>query len=773
MANSKDIIPPERPITYFVGRLTELEKIEALLTYGKTTSIVAIQGMGGIGKTALALQFANKLQRHYVGGLLWTRLGQHPDIQSILNRWGEAVGRSMADFKGLSICLETMRKILVQRGNILVVLDDVWDYESAALLIQQALPVNAAILLTTRDAHLVKRLGCQLLQIDVLTENDSLMLFSELLGPLGRHETAARQVARLVGYLPLALRILAGVADQPGDLADIALKLENRSILDVLALEPGELRDENVEASLKLSYDGLDLHMQQRFRALGIFAPAPFSSGAVAEVWGNIETAAIEQVPDILQYLARKGLLTRGERNMWSQHGLLRAYAKALLERAGEADAVRSRHAMHYGLLAKSCDWQATEAEFEQVRWGWEYIKQRGSAVYDYFDAVKPFLERRQWNEYLNWALDGLNWARQVKDYKAEGDLLNSLGLTFWKEARYADGMAVLQECLSLLREHEDQRAEAHCLNRIGLIHREQGQWDDALNCFERSLALQQYIKNKLGEGYVLNNIGLTLFHQFHLDKAEEYLNHAQQIFNEFLRHPVEHTTEEDKTQAREGQAIVLNTMGRVCYARQHYDKALNSWNSSLEISKEIGDLAGETRTMCNLGYFYLKQGELEHAKMFFQDSLTICKENGHRRAEGRTLNGIGEVYTLSGQYPEAVASFEKALNIHQQIGDRKEEAITLNSIGRVYFSQDLWEDAMDFFRRSSVIAHEIGDMYGEGIALGNIDYTLVKLERPADAKSARKQAAFIFHQLGITDQYNIQYRADEISDRGETFEYY
>jgi len=87
-----------------------------------------------------------------------------------------------------------------------------------------------------------------------------------------------REVAYQVGYLPLALRIVAGMVDRPADLADIARRLRTKPILDVLTLEPGA-RDESVEASFALSYDGLDAQMQSRFRALGAFRAGPVRRG--------------------------------------------------------------------------------------------------------------------------------------------------------------------------------------------------------------------------------------------------------------------------------------------------------------------------------------------------------------------------------------------------------------------------------------------------------------------------------------------------------------
>jgi len=177
------LIAPERPIAHFVGRRAELEELAAALTSGKSVAIAALQGMGGIGKTALALQLANDLKEKYPGGVLWARLGQRPDVYGILGRWAEAAGGSVAEVTDLAVRAEAVRTLLAQRDTILAVLDDVWDYESANLLIRQALPANTMVLLTTRNADLAKRLDCRVKRLDVLPEDEALALIVELVGP--------------------------------------------------------------------------------------------------------------------------------------------------------------------------------------------------------------------------------------------------------------------------------------------------------------------------------------------------------------------------------------------------------------------------------------------------------------------------------------------------------------------------------------------------------------------------------------------------------------
>ena len=760
MAREENVEPelltaPERPPHYFVGREAELKELAERLTSGESVAVTALQGMGGIGKTALAQKLAHELREEFPGGMLWAKMGQSPDIYGILDRWAEVVGRDVSSVTDVTARAEIVRTLLAQRDTVLAVLDDVWEYECANLLIRQALPANAVVLLTARNAHLAKRLGCRVERIDVLPEGDALALIIEMLGPLEEYEAAGCEVARLVGYLPLALRIVTGMADRSVDLVDIARKLRTKPVLDVLILAPGQQREENVETSLALSYnDRLDAQMQWRFRALGVFAPAPFDADAVADVWGEGGGEdAVERVRDALHFLARRELLTRGEGETYTQHDLLRAYALALLEREGEVAAARDRHVMYYSTLAKSGNWRATELAFEQVRQGWESVKERGSAVYDHFEALKRFLERRRWAEYLEWGRDALDWARRVEDRKAEGELLSGMGYIYWKEAHYSEALDCLQEGLVKSQEVNDRRTEASILNRIGIVYRHQSQWVEALDYFERSLSICRQIGNELLEGFVLHNIGLTLFHQSRLSEALEHLRSSFDLFDKFVGLSVEAVDREDRTQAQEGQAIVLNTMGRVHYMMGQLDEALGLWQRSLILARDIGDRAGESRTLINIGSVCLARGEPDKALGYFNDSLGISREIGHRRAVARAYNGIGEVNYLRGWYQEAFAHCKQSLEDCQEIDDRKEEAIVLASIGRIHLAQGAWEQALTHFQDSLKITREIGDVYGEGVALHYIARVNEETGCASEAESVREQAAAIFERLGVPRQ--------------------
>jgi len=290
---------PPRPPAHFAGRERELSKLIQALVAGEAVAITALQGMGGIGKTALAQKAAEMLQPHFPGGVLWWTAGPRADIFTALDVWARhADPRSdLSRLPEAEARAGVVRAMLAKLGRLCAILDDVWD-EAAARVLLAAIPPGCPILLTTRDADLAKALRCRVERLGALTVDESVALLEKLLGPLrppqpplsggaGGVGEAAREIATLTEGLPLALELIAGLADSPADLPALAQQLKHHKPLDTLKLGSGADREHSVEACFALSYNALDPEAQRRFRALGVFAPAPFDEDAVLAVWGE------------------------------------------------------------------------------------------------------------------------------------------------------------------------------------------------------------------------------------------------------------------------------------------------------------------------------------------------------------------------------------------------------------------------------------------------------------------------------------------------------
>ncbi len=690
---------PPAPPAHFTGREEYIARFTQLLTQGESVAITALHGMGGIGKTSLAQKLAEQLQGrgdpggrpYFPGGVLWWSIGPKPDVFTALDVWARhADPRSdLSALSDASARANVVRSMLAQLGKVCVVIDDVWD-EASFNTLKEAVPSGCPILITTRDADLAKSLRCRVERIDALKDDEAVALLVKLLGPLETDEhpertltrsvpkreskdalSAALDIAHLTEGLPLALELICGLADSPADLPSLANQLRSQPTLDVL--KRSTTREQSIEACFTLSYTVLDADMQRRFRALGVFAPAPFDHDAIAAVWnedGNIVDASIKQ-------LVRRSLLSKADdAGEYRQHALLRAYAIALLypypypppsttsvDRGGNdlpspvppplRDGGRAGdgghtfavcHANHYRRFAKEKNWHAVEHFFDQIDHGWRWVQANAhDQIIDYVFAVLSFLRvRGRQGERLERLNAGLEHARSIKDQVNEGRFLHEIGFA-----------------------HSD----------IGFAHSDIGHQRDALTFYQQAVAIYRELNYRRAESASLVGIGNVYF-----------------------------------------------ALGKM-------PNALATYQQALAITREVGDRSGEGTTLNNLGEVYRALGKMPDALATYQQALAITREVGDRAGEGATLNNIGAVYRALGQTTDALDYYQQSLAITREVGDQWHEALLLFNIGLLLDEMDRTAEAVTYLKQCVALDEAIGhpDLESDRAALDRVQGKLGK----------------------------------------------
>jgi tetratricopeptide (TPR) repeat protein len=752
---------PPAPPPHFTGREDDLTKLTQLLTSGQNVAITALQGMGGIGKTALAQKLAEQVRDQFPGGVLWWTLGPSADVFTALDVWARHAD-PRADLTALPRAedrAEAVRPLLARLGKLCAIVDDVWD-EAAARSLMSAIPPGGPILITTRDGDLAKSLRCRVERIDALSDDEAVALLEKLLGPLDQSGSgsqarradlrsaqhvptmqskearpsttplrgsaqdaysAAYDIARLTEGLPLALELIAGIADSPADLPDLAQKLRTKPTLGVL--KRGTTREHSIEACFTMSYERLDADMQRRFRALGVFAPAPFDRDAIAAVWDEDGDA----VDEAIKFLTRRSLLTRviqsqrdaaqsrseAARNLvasgdtldeYHQHALLREYALKLLGEPSPGAACTpspfegegwgeggfaSRHAAYYRRLAEEKDWRTVEHFFDQIDYGWQWVQADApDQIIGYVFAIRDFLFLRgRRTELLDLFDKALAQARLVNDRLNEGVFLNEIGRIRSNTGRPQEALKCYEQAVTIYRELNNRKEEGTTLNNIAGVHHTLGQRDTALDFYQQALAIHREVGSRSMEGTTLNNIG-----------------------------------------------GVHDALGQM-------DTALDFYQQALAIHREVGDRSGEGTTLNNIGLVYNALGQMDTALDFFQQALAIRREVGDRSGEGATLNNIAAVYDALGQRDTALDFFQQALAISCEVGDRSGEGTTLNNIAAVYDALGQRDTALDFYQQALAILREVGDRYGEGVTLGNMGDLFERMNRLEEAEEVLQQA--------------------------------
>ena len=132
----------------------------------------------------------------------------------------------------------------------------------------------------------------------------------------------------------------------------------------------------------------------------------------------------------------------------------------------------------------------------------------------------------------------------------------------------------------------------------------------------------------------------------------------------------------------------------------------------SLKILEELGDKAGITMVVGNIGNLYLNKGKLEKAMIHYEKQLKICKELGHKRGISIAFGNTGIVYAELGSYEQALESFNKSLKILEELGSKRIISINLGNIGNVYKEIGDYDKAIKYYDEAVFICNEMDSSY-------------------------------------------------------------
>jgi tetratricopeptide (TPR) repeat protein/transcriptional regulator with XRE-family HTH domain len=529
----------------FTGREDEFRRMVERLTGGGTVAVSALRGMGGVGKTSLAVKVAHAVKDHFPDGQLVVELRGTSDNPVTP---AEAMARVIRDFHPDAGKLpDTAAELLpLYRGVLagkraLVLLDNARDEGRVQDLVT---PPPAGFLLTSRAALALD--GVESVRLDLLPPDEALALLRGIVGAKGSDDEL-RAVATLCGRLPLALRVA-------GDFLRLhpnwtaakfieALKDEGRRLERL----KGKTREKDVEAVLALSARQLvqdNPEQAERWQALAVF-PADFDSLAAAAVWDltagdEPDTATAE---DELTALLDRSLVQFDEgTGRYSLHDLMRPVARDAFDYAddhplgaGSADRLRAaerRFAGHYraylwvldGLYKKGNEHMlAALAGFDREEanilagWRWastnrEADRSAAELCRDYPNAGVYVIDLRlPARTRIVWLEHSVAACRQLGDRRGEGAALGNLGLA---HAALGDARAAIgyhERHLAVAREVGDRRGEGAALGNLGAAHADLGDARAAIGYYERHLAVAREVGDRRGEANTNWNMAAAL----------------------------------------------------------------------------------------------------------------------------------------------------------------------------------------------------------------------------------------------------------------------
>ncbi len=212
----------------------------------------------------------------------------------------------------------------------------------------------------------------------------------------------------------------------------------------------------------------------------------------------------------------------------------------------------------------------------------------------------------------------------------------------------------------------------------------------------------------------------------------------------------------------RRAEAWMLTSLGAAHEELRRFKEAIDCYQRSLAISREVGARCGEGRTLNKLGIVYRRLRRFKEAIECCQRSLAIRREVGDRYGEGGTLNNLGDLYRDLRQVAKAIDCYQRALMIHREVEDRRGEGVALANLGETYRCLGRFDEAIDHCHQALMIHREVGARHGEARTL---DYLGLAVQHTEGAEAARvswREAFAIFTELGAPEADEVRARLEQ-----------
>jgi tetratricopeptide (TPR) repeat protein len=693
-----------RDLPDFTGRQRELRAIIDVVLGSSTVPVVAIAGMGGVGKSALAVHAAHQLALTFDDGQLYVDLrgSDQPIAPATVLGW--FLGALGVDGSAVPTSLEERVALYRSRTagrRVLVVIDNAADEQQVRPLIPGS--ARCAVLVTSRTA-LVGLAGAHLVDLGLLPAADAVALLGRVAGR-GRlaGDPAAGEIVRLCDQLPLAVRIAGShLAARPrwrlGRLA-AALQDEERR-LDHLATD-----DLAVRTSLELSYRGLAPPHQEAFRLLGLLDAREFPAWA-AEAALGVPPRVVESY---LEHLVAAKLLTAFDEDATGQlrygfHDLVRLYAReradadsppevrdgavrralgAWLDLADRADArIADRTFRPLPLPARRC---STAAGFTPAPLVW--YESEASALRDAVDqayaygfddlavalagSLLVFYELRdRYDDWLHTHQAALRAADRAGDRLGRAVLLRNLAyLGNIGPCREPErDLARASSARDLFAGLGDQAGEADALILYGHAKRHLGDLTGALAAFDEGLRLAREAGHWLGEAALCHVSAIVERERGRLDSALALLARGLALA------------------AGHGNAyqrvLLLRTAGIIERDQGRIERAETCLREALRLAQEIQMPYEEAFITVNLGALEAAAGR-PGARERLAGGLALSRVRGITFVEAVGLRTLGELELSEGRLDRALVALRRALELWQALRVPFGEALTWKLLGR------------------------------------------------------------------------------------------
>lgn len=782
-AHPRPTLPAE--LTGFVGRETELAQVHQRLA-DPACRLVTIAGMGGGGKTRLALHAAHQLAEAaaasngppFRDGIYFVSLAAMEPTTQVEHLVATAIAASLQlPLTGATPPSEQLIQALHDK-EMLLILDNCEHLPVVPFihsLLQQTrqlkLLVTSRTRLNLRGERVIQLAGLTLppptlpaptanKEIAQLNDYSAIRLFVQSvqasLPDFTLDQTTAAfvtQICQLLYGLPLGIELAATWA-RLLPLEEIVHEIQqNLDFLDGTQLET-PVHQRSLRAVFNHSWRLLAAEEQQVLRRLAVFRGG-FTREAAARVAGATlpllaqltDKSLVQRADPVGEGGAHNGATSAKAR--YELQAVVRQYAAEQLSQAGETAEYQERHAAYLArfLAAQRAHLQSAQqqdalrtihAEIENVRAAWQWLLEHLQTAQTHLAEIE---------EQVSQSFDSLFHFYDMRSWFQEGETV------FGQLAQRLPAFTPSQPAASPSTVSEPSqvswRLQAKAQARQGWFAFHLGRYTESRQLLEESLHRLEQLQAEADTIFNRNYLGALLRHIGEFAQATTYLQAA-------LRLAHHHND-------AMGTSIALNILGQIAFVQGDLVQARRLCQQALQIKRVIGDRWGMAFSLGYLGRVAQATGDYAAAQKLFSESLSICRAIGDQRGAAFALQNLGDTAHAVGDLAAARERYQESLVIYRAIGNRAESSLTLARLGDIYRASGDHSQARQTLREALALAWVLPATPGLLAALlawatlaqadGQPEQALPPLrfvyQHPASSQQQRQQAEQLLNAAG------------------------
>ena len=812
--NPPEGIPQNLPWTgakLFVGRDEAMQTLHKQLQATERVAITSITGMGGIGKTELALQYAHYhlQQQTYRGGVCWLQ-ARGVDLEiGIISFARSQLNLNPPEDYDLDVQVRYCWRNWPQ-GEVLVIFDDVTDYEEIEAFLPPAEP-RFKVLITTRRQWLGQ--SFQRLELEVLEEAAALELLVSFVGEARIHGELeeAKALCEFLGFLPLGLELVGRYLQRKRDLS--LAKTRQRLGLEHKSLElysKDMTAQRGVAAAFELSWQELDEDARELGRLLSLFAPEAipwslvkpcvpgrlllfslaletfggkmlkiFSRGIFSKILGMLKTP-IEKGLRIFSRRIRSSigyekdwenvrdnglvdlsLLQWVNEGSYQLHPLIREFFRGKLSESNWIEEMKRGVCLAIAAAAKKIPYQPTREDILAIEPAIPHIEEVAANLSDFLVdlvSVGPFTGLGNFYKGKGFYERAELWyekcveivrTRLGSTHSYVATSLIYLASIYEEQGRYAEAEPLFLQALEIYKQQLGSKHPyvATSLNNLAHLYDSQGRYTEAEPLFSEALEMR---KQLLGSAHP--NIATSLSNLASLYRSQGRYSEAEPLCLEALE-----MRKQLLGSAHLDIATSLNNLANLYRFQGRYSEAEPLFIEALEMYKQLLESAHPyiATSLSNLAGLYRSQGRYSEAEPLFLEALEMEKQllGSAHPSVAISLNNLALLYEAQKRYIEAEPLYLQALEMKKQLlgSAHPSVASSLNNLALLYEAQKRYMEAEPLYLQALEMNKQLLGSVHPDIAnnLNNLAYLYEVQGRYSEAEPLFLQAlAILIPQL-------------------------